>query len=383
MNFSDSHVRSVRHESETSPPDAAKCLEVVRVGRISPASRAGVTVKHLLVSVDGSPAAPQAEALPFERRQDYVFYSRDLCQTTRMTTDGIEIGVALKLAPEAVKATYSPAKSDPEMLEILWEAGDWAGLERLAASTVKIRRDYPPLVFLGAAAFEQGRKAEGLDMIQEYLQNYARGWTTNFTAVGYYYTGQALLESNQIKDGLKKLQDAFQFHPFDRVAKAIESISGTRPAEAKNWLGQVLPAYELAALDVGGGRASAVATLRSLKAHQRLVVCSLASYRGNGPYNLFMRRYLKYSAGFGEYLPQVHVITTNPERRPDRPHWYEAEDKARSAGVPMRILWDQSGRFTEGLRAHGSPQILVVDRRGKVLFEGSDLEEPELWDAIA
>src|SRR5580693_6858956 len=82
MSFSDSHVRSVRHESETSPPDAANCLEVVRVGRLSPASRAGVTVKHLLVSVDGSPAAPQAEVLPLERRQDYVFYSRDLCQTT-------------------------------------------------------------------------------------------------------------------------------------------------------------------------------------------------------------------------------------------------------------------------------------------------------------
>ena len=86
---------------------------------------------------------------------------------------------------------------------------------------------------------------------------------------------------------------------------------------------------------------------------------------GNGPYNVFMHRYHNYLVELRQYLPPLHVITTNPERRPDRPHWYEAEDKARAAGVPMRVLRDD-GRYTEG----------------KVLYEGSDLEGPELWNSI-
>jgi hypothetical protein len=210
------HVRSIRHDAGASPPDATQCLEAVRIARVSPASRAGVASRDLLVSVDRKPAAPLVSEIPFARSREYAFYSRKQRDTTILETDGIEVGVAFRPPPEAVVATYSPTESDPDLLAILWESGDWANLERLSQWAVQtFKGGCSQMVLLGAAMIERGRKREGLSVVQDYLQQHAKRFTANFTAIGYYYHGQALIEARQANQGRDLLQSAFTYYPCE------------------------------------------------------------------------------------------------------------------------------------------------------------------------
>jgi hypothetical protein len=122
-------------------------------------------------------------------------------------------------------------------------------------------------------------------------------------------------------------------------------------------------------------------TLARLGPGQLLAVCLLASYRGNGPYDDFMRRYLHYATWFSRFLPGLHVVTMEKERYPDRPHYFEAEDEVRGASLPLELLLED-GQLSATVRQTGSPFIVLLDRSRRVRYEG-ELASVDLWDTLA
>lgn len=386
--FIRSQVRELKRTPNVRLPRPAECMIVTKLAPRSLAAHAGVGVKDLLVSLDGQPAAslaPQTCALRAPEHR-WVFYSRPRHELVELRATGIEPGVELQHTTDAIKERYQPGKSSPSDLEALWAARDWAALEKLSAATLAAYgrdRDTPALVFLGAALWETGRRAEGAKLVDEYVASYAPHWTMNFTGIGYCYQALGRLARGERDEGLALLHTAFEYDRCPRLADAVEKHAGTRPPlEEPRWLGRELPvAYRLPRLDARDQLVDLDRTLAAIAEDQVLGVCLLASYRGNGPYDDFMRRYHNYATWFSSFLRGLHVVTTEPERYPDRPQYFRGEDLVLADGLPLELLLED-GRVTAAVQQTSSPFVVLLDRHRRVRYEG-ELGSVDLWNTLA
>jgi hypothetical protein len=94
-----------------------------------------------------------------------------------------------------------------------------------------------------------------------------------------------------------------------------------------------------------------------------------------------MEQYVTYVRDFAPFVGPMHVVTETSERNPERPYYFEAEDKARAAGNPVRLLHDADGSLGLQYGPSVSPFVMVLDRTGQVLVEG-DLSGTDVWRAI-
>lgn len=393
--FVQSQVHSLKRRRGATP-DPAHCLRVRRVSRHGIATHAGVSAGDLLVSVSGRQAA--ALGADFMKREAdkrrFVFHLAKSQEDVLVETTGIDVGAQLQPTGQAIVATFDPAVADPDTLAVLWEAGEWALLERLASAALDRSRSvvdrvlgrHPPqntpiYALRGAALYELGRHAEGSSILLDYDQSFARYWTQNWMGLVQHYLGLQAMRAGDKGEALRLSQQAFELYPCERIAGMVESLGGSRPVRATPWLGREFPAYDLPALEGVPGNVSLRATLSRLRPEQVLVVCLLATYRGNGPYNDFMRFYVSQAPWFRERWPQLHVISMETEKRADRARWFEAEARARERKLPFVVL-HEDGSLCAAIEPPGSPWLFVLDQQGRVVHEG-ELEGCELWDALA
>ncbi len=384
--FIRAQVLDLRRTPNVRLPRPADCQIVARIAPRSLAAHAGVGIRDLLVSLDGAAAAAlPAIALRPAAERSWAFYSRARHELLELRATGIEPGVELRHTPDGIKERYRAGQSSPMDLDALWDARDWAALERLSAATLAARgrdRDTPALLFQGAALYETGRRAEGTRLVEEYLSRHASHWTVNFAAVGLYYMALARLDSGDRAKGLEILQAAFERDRRPRLADALEKHTGVRPLlENPRWLGKLFPAdYRLPRIGAPGSLDLRPA-LATLAEGQLLGVCLLASYRGNGPYDELMWRYHNFATWFARFLPAFHVITRVPERPADYPHYFRGEDRVRADGLPFALALE-SGEVGAAVRPEESPFVLLLDRNGTVRYEG-ELGAVDLWNVIA
>ena len=374
--------------AERAPmPRPAHCMIVTRVAPRSVAAHAGISPRDFLAQMDGADGASLGQDLYFHRAAEhaYVFYARGRHERVELRATGIDLGIEVKPTPDAVKASYDPRKPDYKALEVLWEAKDHAALETLATETMRAAgRDSPALVYRGAALYETGRRDDGMKLVHEYQEQFSRGWTMNFTAVSLYYLGLDALDKGNREEGLRLLESAFDYNTFDRIAATLEKQTGRRPAPPPSpWTGKRFPVeYNLPLLESDPpGSVALTGTLAAMSPEKVLLVCLLANYRGNGPYNSFMARYLAWAPHFAPFLHGLHVITEDPERSAERPYYFRNEDLVRKAGLPLALLHDARGDLAAKVLPHGSPYILALDRSATVQYAG-ELESGDLWELL-
>jgi hypothetical protein len=385
------NLRSLKREKSPGTPDVSKCLEVTRVARSSIAAHAGIVPGDLLDSVGGRPAAEQKFPVYLfglsERR--YQFYSPSTGERVRLETTAAEIGIDVRPSLAAITASYTESP-DPGLLVLLWEAGKWNMLEKLAATSVPKKgffrsskaRNTPALVLLGAALCELGRLKEGLALVHEYQERFERYWTVDYMAIARTYAARERLAARKEMEAIETLAKAFELTPFPRIADQIEKLTGNRPEKPAGFLGHRLPIdYDLPRLD-GAARATLAGAVSSLSPGQLLLLVVLAGYRGNGPYDMLMRRWGSYAAHFKERLPACHVVTEKTQREAERPDWYKSEDGVRQRGLPLTLLFDRDGTVARTLQPRGSPAAWFVDRTRVVRYEG-ELDDVGIWDALA
>ena len=366
-------------------PKPSQCLIVTKLATPSLAAHAGVAVKDFLVSLDSVPASDVSPDTYRNRAKihQWRFYSRARHELITLEATGIEPGVKLQHTLDGLKERYNPKTSSPSDLEVLWEARDFESLEDFSRKTLAAGdRDHPALVFLGAALCETGRKAEGIALVEEYAKHFASHWTMNFTGIAYSYLALDLLDKGDQDAGIGMLQTAFEYHSCSRLADLVEKQTGVRPPlETPLWLGKVFPDYSLPRLDAPGPSLSLSQTLGTLSERQAFAVCLLASYRGNGPYNEFMLRYLNFATWFGPYLKGLHVITMEKKRPEERPYYFKAEDAVKAARLPLEMLLED-GSLTNQVKQTSSPFIVLLDRTGHVRYEG-ELDTVAMWETVA
>ncbi|MBI3554256.1 MAG: hypothetical protein HY077_17295 [Elusimicrobia bacterium] len=385
--FIQSQTFSLDKRPASAAPDPSHCQRIVKLAKVSVAGAAGLAEGDWLVSVDdiGADKLSLQFACDGSERRAYVFYCPASKEFVDLTASGVDIGVRLQLTRQAVAAGYKPGKATQPELAILWEAGDWENLERLAKLDVDTfgRGRTPALVFLGAAAYEQGREDDGYAIIGEYMKNYSRYWTTEYQAVGFYYMGKAQLKDGQDKEALETFMAAYEYNSYAPIMAMIEKLTGKKFRLIPRWQGERFPIdYDLPPLGGAGSRVSLAQTRARMKPGQVVAACLLGDYRGNGPYDEFMRHYLNFARWFGEFIVELHVVTCKADREADRPHWYKAEDRARALKIPIAFGLD-AGRVVDGaVQPGGSPLNFVLDPEGRVLHHG-ELEANDLWDALA
>lgn len=401
----ESNLYSVENTVELAKlPEAKNCFEVVKVAPVSIAGRAQIQLGDWLVKVDDYLASDISSRIGSHlyllqgSQHCYEFYRPSNKKQLVLRTSGIDLGVELRLTPEAIAAAYNPNNRYAESLDVLWELGCWHILETLSKPTLNHYsglcglinkvihgvpiRSTPVVVLLGAALYEKGEQKRGMSLIREFLQQHARSWTLNFHAIGLYYVGLEILKQGHRGEAIEMLLRAFDRHPYQRIANQLTQLTGRLPQPLELWKSKIFPInYRLNCLN-RGGTVDLTETLNRLKPYQILLVCLLAGYRGNGPYNDFMAHLCNFFPYFSEIVPAIHVITTEKTRRPDRPYWYEAEDKAKAANIPFFVLLDEHWKVTETIEPNRSPEFFVLNPTGRVLHHGN-ISSLTLWKSVA
>lgn len=382
--FTKSLLMNYRRQPARADPPLARCLRVKKVEPGSLADRILLAPGDLLVSINGQSAgtlSPKLWRSPAKIRE-YIFYSPASRERIELTAPGVDPGCELGRTPELIRASYKPESRDPEPLMELWEAGAFAPLVQLTTAALqKGDPDTPLLVLHGAGLCETGQRDDGMKYIMRYLSEFVRHWTTEFRGIGFYYFGLEKLRAQDMNAAAEILAQAFADLPIDRVADAVASLGAPRPSPAILWAGKSVPGdYELATLEGPRKTVTLSEALLALPEGHLLLLCLLDGYRGNGPYNQFIERYRTFIRDFKPFVGPLHVITEIKDRYPDRPHYFEAEDKARAEG-PVEVLFDPEGELSVAYGVKVSPFVMAVDHRGHVLSEG-EMDGMEIWRAL-
>ncbi len=397
--FVQSGIVVQRRERADGAPDPARCLRVARVAPAGPLASLGVRAGDLLVSIDGKDAGGFDAAMSTLSAATHAYraYLAADRETLHLET-ALPLGAQLVPTPEAIEASYS-FPEDPDRLAALWEAGEWARLDRLATRELTKRsggvvkaitrlagseaRRTPAVVLLGAALYELGRHQEGLALVEEYASEYEKYYTTNFYAIARYVLGKEAIRKGDREEGLQLLRAAFDYDgDSERIAGTLEQLSGQRPQPDREVLGNRFPiGYRLPLLG-GMGEASLERSLAGMGPGRILVVCTLASYRANGPYSEFMRRHVRFEATIGARIHELHVITSTDSEKEIGDWWLNGEKEARKAGVRFSLLYDEQDMISEELLSLRSPWVYALTRDGTVVHEGT-MDDLGLWEALA
>ena len=383
--FTQSLLINYRRAAARAAPPLARCLEVRKVEPGSLAERILLVPGDLLVSMNGQSAGLLSPKLwkSTATLREYIFYSPQTRERIELTTTGIDPGCELRRTPELIKASYKPETRDPEPLLELWEAGGFASLLELSGAALqKGAKDSPLLPLHGAALYETGQIDEAVKVLTLYMREYVRGWTTDYRGVATFYLGLHKASQGDMETAGQVLALAYADLPQERIADAIANLGLPRPSPEVVWAGRSAPGdYELQTLEGDAKTITMSEALLDLADGRLLLLCLLSSYRGNGPYDEFMQRYLTLVRDFKPFVGPLHVVTSVRDRYPDRPYYFEAEDKARQARAPFELLFDPEGYVSALYGPRVSPFVLALDNRGTILSEGS-LEGMDVWRAL-
>lgn len=383
--FTKSLLMNYRRVPAKAEPPRARCLEVKKVEKGSLADRILLSPGDLLVSINGASAgtlSPKLWRSPAKIRE-YIWYSPTSRERIELTSTGIDPGCELRRTPEMIKATYKPESRDNEPLLELWEAGAWDTLAALSGAALqKGTADTPALALYGAALCETGQVEEGRKMIARYLHDFAPGWTTDFRGICFYYVGLQRAEVGETEGAVQVLEAAYADMSVERVAQALVDLGQPRPAPILRWAGQTAPGdYELTTLEGDRKTVTMSEALLGLGEGQVLLLCLLSTYRGNGPYEQFTQRYRSFARDFKPFIAGLHVITEIKDRYPDRPYYFETEDKLRAEKIPFELLFDPDASARSMYQPTVSPFVMALDSRGRILCEG-ELDGLEMWRAV-
>ncbi|MBL4889917.1 MAG: hypothetical protein JKX97_07865 [Candidatus Lindowbacteria bacterium] len=380
-------IKNMHKNPGDSKPRLEHSLRVKNIASICPAAHAGIKKGDLLVELDGKPAIEHGLDLEKSKAVShfYKFHSYSLPGTISFDATGGSIGIEFQVTADAVLRRFNP--DDVGDLAILWDEGVWRKLIEYTKPHAKKGLisgggDGPEVALYGAALYETGEKVEGMKYIEDYLTNYSHLWTSNWVSICDYYLAQEMFRIGKKNQAVSILEAAYRDSQYERIADLFKKFTGRSidPASGKKG-GLFASDYTLATIDPPGKNVNFKETISSLQDTQLLVVCLLATYRGNGPYNAFMEEYINHCCWFGDYLKCLHVITMEPTKRSDRPNWYEAEAAARTGNIQFDILHDTDGRITQAIDPQGSPHIFIVNSLGEILHEGWPSSK-NFWDAL-
>ncbi|PTX55582.1 hypothetical protein C8N43_0221 [Litoreibacter ponti] len=132
-----------------------------------------------------------------------------------------------------------------------------------------------------------------------------------------------------------------------------------------------------------GGTVRLEDTIAAMAPGQLHLVYSLSWYRTNGPMQWEFETLIPLYQMDPDRIASIDLITAidNPNS-----HWIDKnqiEDRARAAGLPVRVLFDQPDHVAEDLGCIEAPQLYLLDHKGRVLSMEKLANEEGYWQALS
>jgi len=231
---------STETEDVQQQPSLERAMFVSGVSEHSPAWHLGLRSGDYLLTVDGLNAVDvNLLSMPAKAKSRcYKYYRTKARQQLTITSNGIPLGVNLDKSPEAIMRNYHGFNRDPTDLVSLWDETKDDHIVALATNWEKRKvlwfDKYLPhtfvhqyiiheteILFLGVAHFENGSLETGMHFIERYLEEYADNWTTNFTAIAYFYLGEAHIKLGNPEEGIEHLSTAYELCSLKRIKRYL------------------------------------------------------------------------------------------------------------------------------------------------------------------
>lgn len=395
----ENHLRDV--EILPAPPSLkpAQACEVAKVAPNGPAARLGIAQGDLLLKVNGRPGAtmdPESLMLGLVDGT-FCYYLKSQAQCLQFSSDGLPLGIDLKLTAEAIVSKPDTLGKVPKYLFSLWEYGNIQSLIEVVNRGGTIRRALltkiaPKLfgrfysahelqqLFQGVVEYESGARETGLAKIEYFGEHHAGHWTTEFTTLCLYYYALDALENNDTERACDFFRRAYSYRPVLRIADRIEELEGERPSTNSEWVGHRFPInYALPLHDDRTSYGTLASALDAQDPGQVLLVCLLSSYRCNSPYVEFMSNYMTLRHCFAGAFGGVHVVTAGDmETRP-----LDTEKAAIERGMPVTVFWDEDDDVADFMGISNSPTVFALNRDGEIVREERFETETAVWDLLS
>ncbi|MFC3192816.1 PDZ domain-containing protein [Marinicella sediminis] len=401
MNITTQWNLEVEKSSGSVNNDPQKHQMLVKVAPGSPADELGLSSGDLLISVNGAPAneVDVLGTLVQTNVMTYEFYQPQSQSMLCVEANNMPLGFVVEGQSEGITQLYEQrGMYDWSDLMKLWERGEWTLLARASQAVHqtgllnRLIRLFKPshqasgaVLLMGAAMYEQGQPAEGMNWIELFIDELFAGFTTDYHAVAFYYKARWAKESGDSDEFIHWLERANHSNAgrSARVNELIRTVEQIELSHEHPWLGMDFPSRFVLPLLEQEGLLSLQNMLDGMQDDQLLPVCVMPSYRGNGPYNdsmLCYRATIKHLAE--QFLPMV-VITDQPHKRPDRMWWYEHETKARQQHIELHLVYDETASVARQLDMQRTPIFYVLNKQSTIIHQGA-LDEPyDYWCCLS
>lgn len=379
-------------EAEQSRVSDSKALRISKVAPQSPAAELGLQPGDLFISINGKAAlnADVVDLLLRSKKAVYVFHLTKTKKRLTVKTQALPLGFKTDPTSNAIVDKYKKGKRVQgfDGIMSLWERGDYAHLKlvgkylsgRGALGKLKALVSKHPLTSLidAICEIEDGEAAQGYAALDDFEQNHMKFFTSDIGSLVEYYQAkkvektddktfrsrmQSVMASNQDSDRMVALAEQYEIGYVEK---------GQRIGTAYDF------DWEMKSL-VGPSKAVMAASfIKELKPGQVLPICLMVSYRGNGPYSDAMKVYHAMYPHVKDSLLPMFVMTSDDQKRPDRPHWYDAEDALVKADIPITVAHDPNAYFADSFLT-GAPEFIGLDHSGKVVWDAYLGDAYDYW----
>ena len=396
-----------------------RTFEVAEVFPGSIADAAGIEPGYIYLPRDSGTCDPQS--LKDKQATGRVvsrFVDPRSNATIEVTTDGYPFGMALERPLEALCADIDAAADRPswrladQVIRRVHDEDDetlatlakeitsiWDGfaIVRLAARLLKAEElsDLPPefRLIAGVNYAVQGDAHMARAQIDAVLSANESGGA-NMEALSLALYGKALIIEKEGggRDEVDHLLEKARFYNPDsrRVRRKLAERLGHMPQEPDPGYPRPFPLnYVLANRDPLSAELNGVPGLVSLKTalarlqpHQLLVIVLLHRYRANGFYSSLAYQFGLMLRMLKDWFAELHVVTGYCKGDVLYEEWLDGERFLRRCGLEPRILYDPDGMLGGVLDSGMSPDALIVDKSGQILYRGSLQGERGYWTAL-
>ena len=194
-----------------------------------------------------------------------------------------------------------------------------------------------------------------------------------------YYQARERLRAGDNENALNIYLEAYDYCSSIPIEQAIKKLGYELEEKESAWLNKPFPLlYNLPDINNRREKIDLDDCLLSMKEGQVHLICLLASYRSNGPYDDFMQRYSVYAKYFSDVIVNLHVITSTRKSG----NWQDQEDKAKAEKINFSVLYDKNGTLAEATEIRSIPAVFALDRHGKVIFRKRLLLQTEVWELL-
>jgi hypothetical protein len=333
---------------------------------------------------------------------DWSFIDEKRRSVVKLRTRGFPFGMKMRRTVEGLCADITRGEEysddiferihddDDDVFAKLAEALEGKGALDGAGAGIR-QRWRPNQMAVGVFHALNGRPSLARELMQPYGDDFiAVSLMTSLYAFGQAVIGEA--EGAPDYEIEAWLERAIERHPkskrilnyLARRGWAVSDdldMSRPRPFPLNYWLLErdPLEATDVLARPFVGLRE----TLSGLRHDEFLIVILLAGYRGNSYYVTLLDQLIQMRRLVGRHFPAAHVITSHERGGEHHDEWLDGERRARQCGFPLKVLYDPEDFVATMLDITGSPTAVIVDKRGKIVYQGNFTDDEGYWTALA